>query len=295
MASIRRRVVNGRTYFYLGHSLRRGNHVEKRERYLGPAIPSDIERVKREFMDGIYRELWFVDLESIKIGYARKRKVLPPTARDKETEAFATTFTYNTNRIEGSRLTLRETAALLERGIAPSSRLLSDIKEAEAHRDAFYEMLAYKRDVSMQTVLYFHKRLFEGTKRDIAGRLREHQVGITGSRFLPPMPAEVYPLLVEFFKWYARSRGRLHPVELAGLVHLKLVTIHPFTDGNGRVSRLVMDLVLNRNGYPMLDIPYEKRGGYYRALERSQVKEDDDIFLHWFFKRYIAGNKRYIG
>ena len=295
MAAVRERVIDGKTYFYLEHSIRHGNRVEKRERYLGPTIPRDLDRIKREFMDEIYRELWFQDFDRIKAGYAKHRRVLPPSAREKAIEAFATTFTYNTNRIEGSRLTLRETAALLEEGVSPSSRPLSDIKEAEAHRDAFYEMLGYKRDVSMQTVLYFHRRLLEGTKRDVAGRLREHEVRISGSRFVPPLPVEVYPLLLDFFKWYGRSRAKLHPVELAGLVHLRLVTIHPFTDGNGRVSRLMMNLVLNKHGFPMLDIPYEKRAGYYHALERSQVKGDDAIFLHWFFKRYLVENKRYIG
>lgn len=295
MAAVRERVIGGRTYFYLEHSIRHGNRVEKRERYLGPTIPMDLDRIKREFMDDIYKDLWFKDFDRIKAGYEGQRKILPPSAREKATEAFATTFTYNTNRIEGSRLTLRETASLLEHGIAPGSRPLSDIKEAEAHRDAFYEMLGYKRDVSMQTILYFHKRLFEGTKRDIAGKLRDHEVRISGSRFVPPLPVEIHPLLQAFFKWYGRSRAKLHPVELAALVHLRLVTIHPFTDGNGRVSRLMMNLVLDKHGFPMLDSPYEKRAGYYHALERSQVKGDDAIFLHWFFKMYMAENKRYIG
>ncbi len=294
MVTLSRRVVDGRTYYYLEHSIRHGRQVEKRERYLGTAVPKDVGRIRREFMDGIYRELWFDDLDRMKAGYARQRKVLPPSAREKAMETFATTYTYNTNRIEGSRLTLRETAELLERGVAPGSRPMSDIKEAEAHRDAFFEMLGYRKDLGMQTILYFHRQLFKATKSDIAGRLREHQVGITGSRFMPPMPVEVHPLLVEFFRWYARSRGKVHPVELAALVHLRLVTIHPFTDGNGRVSRLMMNHVLNRHGYPMLDIPYERRGAYYRALERAQVRGDDDLFLHWFFKRYIAENRRYL-
>ncbi len=294
MVTVSRRVVDGRAYYYLEHSIRHGRRVEKRERYLGTAVPKDVGRIRREFMDGIYRELWFEDLDRMRAGYARQRKVLPPSAREKAMEAFATTYTYNTNRIEGSRLTLRETAELLERGIAPGSRPLADIKEAEAHRDAFYEMVGYRRDLSMLTLLFFHRQLFRATKSDIAGKLREHQVGITGSRFLPPMPVEVYPLLVEFFRWYARSRGKVHPVELAALVHLRLVTIHPFTDGNGRVSRLMMNHVLNRHGFPMLDIPYERRTGYYRALERAQLRGDDAIFLHWFFKRYLAENRRYL-
>jgi len=294
MASIRERMLKGNRYYYLVHSYKVDGKVEKRERYLGTSVPEDIERIKAEFMDEVKRERWLTDLDRIEEGYSTYVNGLPPTARNKEVEAFATRFTYNTNRIEGSRLTLMETAQLLEMGITPGGRHIDDVKEAEAHRDAFYEMLEYGKDLSMQTVLYFHKRIFQATKGDIAGKLREHPVIISGSKFTPPLPVEVYPLLVEFFKWYHKAKCKVHPVELATLVHLGLVTIHPFTDGNGRVSRLMMNMVLAKAGFPMLDIPYEKRGGYYRALERTQSREEDTIFLHWFFRRYMAQNKRYI-
>ena len=294
MPSIRERETKGRKYYYLVHSYRVDGKVKKRERYLGTEVPEDIERIKAEFMDEVKRERWFNDLDRIKVGYTEQLDRMPDSARTKEVETFATRFTYNTNRIEGSRLTLMETAELLEKGMTPGGRPIDDVKEAESHRDAFYEMLEYGKDLSMQTVLYFHKRVFEGTKGDIAGKLREHPVMISGSEFVPPLPVEVYPLLMEFFKWYRQARAKVHPVELAALVHLRLVTIHPFTDGNGRVSRLMMNLVLAKAGFPMLDIPYEKRGGYYRALERAQTREEETIFLHWFFRRYEAQNKRYL-
>ena len=100
-------------------------------------------------------------------------------------------------------------------------------------------------------------------KKDIAGKLRQHQVAIPGSRFMPPFPVETYTLLTDFFRWYGRNKDHIHPAELAALVHLKLVTIHPFADGNGRISRLIMNFVLRRYRFPMLNIPYEKRSGYY--------------------------------
>ncbi|MEW5937127.1 MAG: Fic family protein [Candidatus Thermoplasmatota archaeon] len=293
MVALRERKRGGRSYFYLEHSARVGGRVVKREKYLGRSIPDDLEKVKRAFAEEIYRERWLAELDVIKAGYDMHKKRLPTSAAEKELASFAVVFTYNTNRIEGSKLTLRETAHLLERSITPSAKPLRDIKEAEAHRDAFMEMVAEKKDIAYQTLLYYHKRLFESTKRDIAGQLRQHQVAISGSRFVPPLAVEVHPLLMEFLSWYRKSKGNLHPVELAALVHLKLVTIHPFADGNGRISRLMVNLVLNRNGFPMLDIPYEKRVGYYSALERAQVKNDEAIFLNWFFRRYLKENGKY--
>jgi len=110
-------------------------------------------------------------------------------------------------------------------------------------------------------------------------------VGISGSKFNPPLPVELVAWLSDFFRWYGKNKA-LHPVELAALVHLKFVTIHPFADGNGRLSRLLMNFVLNRYRYPLLNIRYEGRNSYYRALERSQLQKNDAVFVQWFFKRY---------
>ena len=132
------------------------------------------------------------------------------------------------------------------------------------------------------------------TRPDIAGRVRKHQVAISGSRFVPPSPVEVDPLLREFFRWYDRKKGGLHPVELAALVHLKFVTVHPFSDGNGRVARLLMNFALHRRGFPMLDIPYAGRNSYYNALERAQVGREDTVFVQWFLRRYVREHRRFL-
>ena len=86
----------------------------------------------------------------------------------------------------------------------------------------------------------------------------------------------------------------MHPVYLAALVHLKFVTIHPFGDGNGRISRLVMNYVLNKHSYPMIVIDYADRNSYYNALERSQLTQDENIFTLWFFKRYLKEYKQHL-
>jgi len=293
MVTVRKRQIGSKIFYYLEHSVREGKKIGKHEMYLGDALPKDLDRVKREFMHEILRAQWFKEFDRIKTGYAKFIKSTPKSAREKELETFAVRFTYNTNRIEGSRMTFRETAQLLDHGITPGARPARDVKEAEAHRDVFLELLNGKKDLSYELLLYSHMRLFSSTKKDIAGQLRTHQVQISGSKFMPPLAVEVYPLLMDFMKWYRKSR--LHPVELAAIVHLRLVTIHPFADGNGRVSRLMMNLVLNKHGFPMLDIPNEKRAGYYTALERAQVNGDETIFLRWFFRRYIRENARYLG
>ena len=211
----------------------------------------------------------------------------------KEMENFSIKFTYATNRIEGSTLTLRETALLLEKGVTPSRRPIEDVKETEKHRKVFYDMLSYEKEISLATLLDWHKKLFEETKEE-AGKIREYPVGISGSKYKPPYPVELDLLLTEFFDWYKKNRNKLYPVYLAALVHLKFVTIHPFGDGNGRISRLLMNYVLNKNGYPMMVIDYNDRNSYYNALERSQLTKDESIFSLWLFKRYLKEYKKYL-
>ena len=293
MVTVRKRQVGTREYFYLQHTLRTSKGVETRERYLGARLPANINEVKRDFLTEIYKERWYPLLDVIRSDYSKEQRMMPRSALLKQVRSFSVKFTYDTSRIEGSRLTYRETADLLERGMSPRAKPIEDIKEAEAHDKVFHEVLGYEKDLSLQVVLFWHKRLFMGTKPDIAGKIRTHQVAISGSRFMPPSPVEVQPLLREFFRWYDRSRSSLHPVELAAAVHLRFVTVHPFADGNGRISRLLMNFVLQKHGFPLLNIPYEDRRSYYNALERSQIKKVDSIFIQWFFKRYLKEHSAY--
>jgi Fic family protein len=294
MVAIGKKKVKGQTYYYVEQSIRKDGKIQKKVIYLGNKIPKNINEIKAKFLDEIYREKWYADVDRIKKNYSGNLRSMPPSVREKELEIFATNFTYDTQRIEGSKLTRKETADLLERGIAPKNKPMRDVQEAEAHRDLFLELLRSKKDLSLNGIMEWHWKLFNKTKPDIAGKIRNYQVGIGGSKFMPPSPVEVYPMLTEFFQWYNKNKDKLHAVELAAIAHLKFVTIHPFGDGNGRISRLVMNFILNRKKYPMLDIPYVRRNSYYNALERSQVKKEDRIFLQWFVKRYIREFKRYL-
>ena len=294
MVSVKKKNMNGNTYYYLEHSFRKNGKIDKKGKYLGSTLPKNIDQVKEGFLREFYQETWFIRFDTIKEQFIKEKRNIPPSIEKKETEQFATAFTYNTNRIEGSAITLRETADLLERGISPSRRPLEDIKETESHKVVFYDMFKYNKEITLSTILYWHKQLFQCTKPDVAGKIRQHQVGISESKFRPPSPIELDLLLKDFFDWYNQNKKKLHPVHLAGLVHLRFVTIHPFGDGNGRISRLLMNYVLNKNGYPMLIIPYSQRMSYYTALERSQSKKDESVFILWFFKRYLKECKQYL-
>lgn len=290
-----KKIKRGRKeYFYLVHSYRDGEKVKKEQVYLGSSIPKDLEEKKKELMQGFYKRRFLRDINKIRENYNKEIKLMPKSAKEKAKEIFAIKFTYNSQRIEGSTLTLKDTADLLERGITPSSKPIRDVKEAETHKWVFENMMEYNKDLNLQIALFWNKKLLEQTKPDIAGKIRSHQVEVARSKFTPPVPAELDFLLTDFFDWYNQNKAKLHPVELAALVHLKFVTIHPFGDGNGRISRIMMNFVLKKNKFPLLDIPYTKRSGYYNALERAQVNSQENIFIQWLFRRYLQEYKRYI-
>jgi len=294
MVSIKKRKIANKTFYYLQHSYRVNGTVCNKQRYLGNKIPKNIDKIKQDFLIEIYKKRWYSSFDKIKYNFIKEKNKIPKSLEKKDMENFAIKFTYATNRMEGSTLTLMETANLLEKGISPSQRPIEDIKETEAHRELFYEVISYDKEITLATLLYWHKTLFQQTKKDTAGKIRDHRVGISGSKYKPATAIELDFLLQEFFDWYKNNKKKLHPIHLAALVHLKFVTIHPFGDGNGRISRLFMNYVLHKYGYPMLVIDYSQRNSYYTALERSQLQKDESVFIKWFFRRYLKEFKKYL-
>jgi Fic family protein len=294
MVTLKKRVISGKTYYYLGHTYREKGKIKYKETYIGSKLPDNIDLIKKNFLLDVYKEKWFNEFEKIKKAYSEEQKTLPDEIKEKELERFAIAFTYDTNRIEGSKLSFKDTSELLELGITPKNKPLKDIKEAEAHRDVFYRMLAFKGEISLKVILEWHSGLFETTKPGIAGQVRTYQVCISNSKHIPPTPVELRNRIPEFFRWYSAEKEKMNPVELSGRAHVKFETMHPFGDGNGRIGRLIMNFILHKNSYPMLNIKYTGRRSYYNALERSNAKGDENIFVQWFFRKYLKENSRYL-
>jgi len=195
---------------------------------------------------------------------------------------FAIQFTYNTQAIEGSTITLKETCDILIDNETPKNRSAYFIKETQNHYILFKKILDKQDEISMSVIQRWHYDQFKDTKPEIAGATRVVDVGIYGSDIKFPEWKAVPYHLIEFFQWYDRVGSGLHPVYLAALAHLKFVNIHPFEDGNGRTSRLLMNYILHKNGYPMLDIKYKDRKEYFESL--NMAREYDQ----WEFVKFIS-------
>lgn len=189
-------------------------------------------------------------------------------------------LTYSSNALEGNSLTESETKVVLEDGITIGGKPLKDHFEAIGHSEAFDLLykLADSHEITEEDILGLHRLFYYRIDSETAGKYRERNVIITGTDFTPPVPTAVPSAMQEFLSNVPTLR-QLHPVEYASMLHLNLVTIHPFTDGNGRTARLLMNLALLQSGFPITIISPIIRGDYISAL-RDSNKGDNQPFIN---------------
>lgn len=272
------RKKGNKKYFYLQHSLRNGKKVVTKEKYLGTEVPNEIKEITSAFRKEMQND---VDkkLEAIKKHFQSEWRRTPESAKEKELEEISIAFTYNTNALEGSAITLEDAREIIHDGISPN-KPLRDVKETEVHNKVFLQMLKKDEKVTKELLLRWHKNVFGETKPDIAGRFRDYLVRV--GPHLAPDWQDVEDLMTDFMEFINKNK-EMNPIELAGRAHYKFEKTHPFGDGNGRIGRLLMNFILWHKGYPLLIIEYKKRRSYYRALQK-----DEEHFVSYFIRRYLA-------
>ena len=272
---------NNRKYYYLTKNVRLSLNKWKKIRiFLGDKKPSrgKLKRHAREIEDkskpflrlSNYAYLSDQDaetLQDLKESYSAWLKQIPKSAKERLNEDFVIRFTYHSNAIEGNRLTLRQTALILKDKVIPSGVRAEDYNEAINGKECLEYIKDYKGDLNTSFLEKVNGILTKNTGVVYSGRIRFFDVKIQGSTHIPPSHTEVKKHLFNFFKWYNTNKNKLHPFELAALVHAKLTWVHPFEDGNGRTARAVMNFILIKKGFPMFFIPFEKREEYYKSLE----------------------------
>lgn len=287
MVSIIKRKKGNSEYFILIHNTGKHQH----EKYLGKTIPKNIDDIKKEFLLSILCKDWKIKLDKIKTQYAKQPKI----SIKEHLKEFSLEFTHNSQKIEGSTLTKKETYNLLRFALTPHNKPEEDMIEAKNHHKVYLKIIEkLPTTLTDKLILQWHKEMFEKTLPQFAGKLRKEPVYVTNSESTFPHWKFVPKFIKEFLAWYNESQKKIEPVELAGMAHFRYVSIHPFGDGNGRVSRFIMNYILIKNNCPPLNIKYTDREGYYKALEKGQTESNEIHFLKWFMKYYIKSNKKYI-
>jgi len=277
---IRKKKIKGRDYYYAVHSTRVGNKVKKIERYLGINKPkkSDIIKLSKEYNSiKAFLDNNNESINKIKEEYQEFLETASSDELNKNEENIITLFTYDSNRIEGSKLTLKDTKTLLIDGITPREKPLRDIKEAENHKNAYLFIKEYNKDIDKSFIKELHKMLKENVSED-AGTFRDRQV-VVGD--LVPVKADMIKSEINNLIKWNRNNKDLHLIERVSIFHCIFERIHPFFDGNGRVGRLLMNYMFLRDGFPIVLIRNKNRRRYYNALRRA----DEGNYL--FMIKYI--------
>ena len=213
-----------------------------------------------------------------------KHRPLPENTVKQLKEYYRVGLTYTSNALEGNSLTETETKVILEDGITIGGKPIKDYYEALGHSDAYdYIYKLAKKDVvfTENNVKELHKLFYHRIDEARAGKYRKEKVFISGSKYPLPSPEQIPSLMYEFMTTKLAYITKLHPVDYSAIAHKELVFIHPFIDGNGRVARLLMNLILLQKGYCIAIIPPILRRDYINALEKAHTNDIE-------FRKFIA-------
>ncbi len=299
MAYIERQQRGDKEYYYVTKNFRIGaNKWKKIRKYCKSKKPGqgefkqilddiDTEARKRGWLKKKHLYKYLPEdlaetLEDVKQNFNRWYGRLDEISRKKFEDDFLVRFTYNSNAIEGNRLSLRETSMILTEDIIPSGASTKDFNEAINGRDCLRYIRAYNGNLGKKFILNIQKELVKNTGCRIVGEYRNTPVRISGSEWIPPEPRKVEQEMKKLLTWWRNNKKNLHPAESAGVIHNMLVRIHPFTDGNGRTARVIMNWILMQKKYPMFYIENKEKIKYYTAIEEGDTGDDSK------FIKYLA-------
>jgi len=264
----------GRKYYYRVKSVKKNKKTSKERVYLGANLSKQELKKKEKEADkklNVFSEL--LEDQEIKFLEAIKRDFSKEPIENYENryETFCSLFTYDSTGIEGNTLTLTETSLLLFEGMVPPSRLMREIYETLNHKKAFDYILNYKADITKEFILELHRLIVANTLKphlvSQIGRYRTVQVRI-GMHF-PPKLQDVHKQMTSLLRWYSKNKNKLHPLVTASYFYTEFERIHPFVDGNGRVGRLLMNFILHKNKFPMINIPKRRTPKHFECINRA--------------------------
>jgi Fic family protein len=290
--------------YYAVHSFREGKELIKIRKYLGQNLsPSELyEREKkawiaiqeqlrqyREIRDPLKYVLSQQELQQLKALEERSAFKVFHLSED-QWRRFSELFSYNTNAIEGSTLTLREVTSIIEHKKKPQ-KPTEDIEEAQGVVEAINYIRKTKESLSLGLIAKLHKIVFKHTK-SFAGQFRQPGIEVVirdgvGNIVHRGAPSNKVNILIqELVEWYEANKKKYSGILLAAVVHNQFENIHPFQDGNGRVGRLLMNFVLLKHKLPPVNIELNKRQQYYEALQEYQNYGNIRPMIELMLKEY---------
>ncbi|MFH1432290.1 MAG: Fic family protein, partial [archaeon] len=299
-----------RKKYYLAHSFRDGKRVKKVSFYLGANLSLKEIALKRKHAEKVIEEriraleiirdpfhtvLSSKEIEGLKnIGSVADIRIMHLS--DDEWRKFTKAFTYDTNAIEGSRVTASEVERILDDDLLPSGRDKYDISETYGVSLAVEHIRKTDEHISLDLIKKLHEIVFKDSK-PFAGNFREKGVEVAvvdgaGNVVHRGAPSEnIIPLLDELVGWYNENRDRYTPIVLAAVVHNQFENVHPFQDGNGRVGRILLNNILIKHDLLPVNIEMKNRAEYYRVLQEYENNQNLGPTIELIIREYKALGK----
>ena len=307
MTYVVKKKINGKYYHYVGRSFRVGSQVISVQRIISkPKEPKEkiiaryegeLEEMEKKFWgkramkkfetNHIFTKEVLVKVENMKVEYARLLREMTTEDKKELFDRFTANFTYESDAIEGSTLTLKDVEIVLFENKVPKGVELREVYETRNSREVMELILNKKFDVSEKSLKKMHKMLMKDIDKR-TGYKRFPNV-IPGAQFKSSPPEKVPGDMKELMKWYTKNKGKMSPVMLAAQLHGKFEKIHPFPDGNGRVGRWLTTVILVNEDYPPLIIRKTQRDSYRAALNAFDYGHADKLerfFLDKYKKTY---------
>ena len=206
----------------------------------------------------------------------------PADVTEELRQRYEVSLTHHSTAIEGNTLTQSETQIVIEKGITIGGKSVREHLEVIGHKEALdfvIELASDQAHLGEREIREIHSLVMKGQANGDSGRYRTLDVKAAGTDYVYPSHLKVPELMAEFVAW-AGTPTEVHPVDFAAEAHLRFVTIHPFRDGNGRVGRLLLNLMLLRKGYPIAVLPVTQRAEYIGALEVAQSGGGHEMLDH---------------
>jgi len=302
---IEKRKYYGKTRYWLAHSFREGGKIHKIRKLLGTDLSREIledrkkkaeklileeiskyKVIKNPLHDKISKEeIGFIERLQIEANL----KIIHLSETD--WKKFSEIFSYNTNAIEGSELTLKETENVIKKGNWPIEKPKEDIAEALGVDEAIEFIRKTKEHISINLIKEIHKIVFKNSKK-FAGEFRKKGEEVivrtsTGVIVHEGAPSSrVIALLNELVDWYNKHKSEYPGILLAAVVHNQFENIHPFADGNGRVGRILLNNILLKNGLPPLNIDLKNQREYYETLQAYEKRGNIRPTIELILKEY---------
>lgn len=292
MIKIEKKIIKNKPFFYLTEQVRLNKKYKKIQVYIGKNIPKNLElyyvalkekeiKLVLENIKNIFKkepkitENEIKEIEAARLKWKYKIASMSEIEQDKLLLKFAIQFIFESNAIEGSRLSVEEVSSIVGRKYIKKTISRKEILEVQNSIKVFD--LIRKKDfkLNQRSIIELHKLLTFGL--DIERGYKKVKIIVNNKETVPP--GEVRSGMSELFFWLKiAQKEKRHPLFIAADFHNRFEYIHPFTDGNGRVGRIIFNWMLLKSGYGVILFKNRNRQSYFEALNQADKGRSNKLY-----------------